>query len=72
MGTFPRGHHARHCRRHNERELKIGTVTTTQPTSKIRWYLDPSDSRTLRGIPAIGRNVQGAIPGTRPDTNATP
>ena len=23
----------------------------------------------LRGIPAIGRNVQGAIPGTRPDTN---
>lgn len=25
------------------------------------------DERTLRGIPAIGRNVGGAIPGTRPD-----
>lgn len=28
----------------------------------------PGDERALRGIPAIGRNVQGAIPGTRPDT----
>ena len=24
----------------------------------------------LRGIPAIGRGVQGAIPGTRPDTTS--
>lgn len=28
----------------------------------------PGDERALRGIPAIGRNVQGAILGTRPDT----
>lgn len=28
---------------------------------------DGGDERTLRGIPAIGRNVGGAIPGTRPD-----
>ncbi len=27
----------------------------------------PGDERALRGIPAIGRNVSGAIPGTRPD-----
>lgn len=27
---------------------------------------DAADERTLRGIPAIGRNVGGAIPGTRP------
>lgn len=26
-----------------------------------------ADSRTLRGIPAIGRGVAGAIPGTSPD-----
>jgi hypothetical protein len=27
---------------------------------------DPSDSLTLRGIPAIGRGVAGVIAGTRP------
>lgn len=26
----------------------------------------PGDSRRLRGIPAIGRGVQGCIPGTNP------
>lgn len=26
----------------------------------------PGDERALRGIPAIGRGVAGAIPGTRP------
>ncbi len=26
----------------------------------------PGDERALRGIPAIGRNVAGAIPGTSP------
>lgn len=26
------------------------------------------DSRKLRGIPAIGRNVAGCIPGTNPET----
>jgi hypothetical protein len=28
--------------------------------------IDAGDELTLRGIPAIGRNVGGAIPGTRP------
>jgi hypothetical protein len=28
----------------------------------------PGDPRRLRGIPAIGPNCPGAIPGTRPDT----
>lgn len=27
----------------------------------------PGDTRRLRGIPAIGYGVSGAIPGTRPD-----
>lgn len=30
------------------------------------------DERALRGIPAIGRNVGGAIPGTRPDRMELP
>lgn len=29
----------------------------------------PGDTRKLRGIPAIGPNVTGAIPGTRPGEN---
>lgn len=32
-----------------------------------RTPVDAGDERTLRGIPAIGRSVGGAIPGTRPD-----
>lgn len=31
-------------------------------TSKL-----PGDARALRGIPAIGRSVGGAIPGTNPE-----
>lgn len=38
-------------------------ITSTRPAG---------DERTLRGIPAIGRNVGGAIPGTRPDTAVRP
>jgi hypothetical protein len=29
---------------------------------------DPSDSLTLRGIPAVGRGVAGAIRGTSPES----
>jgi hypothetical protein len=31
-----------------------------------RTQTDAGDERTLRGIPAIGRGVGGAVPGTRP------
>jgi hypothetical protein len=34
-----------------------------------RRYQPPADTRTLRGIPAIGRGVAGAIPGTNPATS---
>lgn len=27
----------------------------------------PGDQRALRGLPAVGRGIGGAIPGTRPD-----
>lgn len=33
-----------------------------------RHAVDGGDERTLRGIPAIGRGVGGAIAGTRPDS----
>ena len=34
--------------------------------SERKHYHDPADTRTLRGIPAIGRGVAGAIMGTNP------
>lgn len=39
---------------------------TTDPTIKRYHATAGGDERRLRGIPAIGRGVQGAIPGTRP------
>lgn len=36
------------------------------PTPIARGATAGGDQRRLRGIPAIGRGVQGAIPGTRP------
>ncbi len=63
MPTFKKGHNARTIL---GREIKIGIIATTTPV-KATWYMDPSDSLTLRGIPAIGRGVAGHIPGTRPD-----
>jgi hypothetical protein len=40
------------------------TINTSAPTAGS----PGGDSRKLRGIPAIGRNVAGAIPGTNPET----
>lgn len=65
MATFKRGHSAKETMM---REVKIGSVAQTGP-GKVTWLVDPSDSLTLRGIPAIGRGVQGAIPGTRPESS---
>lgn len=39
---------------------------TTQKLERPARHVDPADTRTLRGIPAIGRGVAGASPGTSP------
>jgi len=69
--TFARGYWTRktnlkNAELHQRVEREAGIQTTP---GRIHWIVDAGDSRTLRGIPAIGRNVQGAIPGTRPDAN---
>ncbi len=38
-----------------------------QNTDGKKFYSTHGDERRLRGIPAIGRGVTGAIPGTRPE-----
>jgi hypothetical protein len=37
------------------------------PIIKAGGYIPTFDPQDLRGIPAIGRNVTGAIPGTNPE-----
>lgn len=47
------------------RERITRETITDQPHTLTRGTA-PGDARKLRGIPAIGRNVAGAIPGTSP------
>lgn len=63
MSRFRAISHAIHIERH---ALHIAEST---PPVVGDPYRAPGDTRALRGIPAIGRGVQGAIPGTRPDTH---
>lgn len=51
--------------RNNERVIAEACKDQNLPLPS--YGSDPADGRQLRGIPAIGRNVAGAIPGTRPD-----
>jgi hypothetical protein len=46
--------------------VRIALETTTDEPTPGHVYSFLGDERKLRGIPAIGRGVQGAIPGTRP------
>ena len=53
-------------RNYTIRETQAITATNTPITS----HRSPEgDTKRLRGIPAIGKGVEGAIPGTRPDTS---
>ena len=46
--------------------LELARDTTTDNTALTYRVTPAGDERRLRGIPAIGRGVQGHIPGTRP------
>jgi hypothetical protein len=68
MATFTRGHWTRQTHTFNEplrRSLERPIATTP---GAIQFTYSAADWITLRGIPAIGPNVGGAIPGTRPDS----
>lgn len=47
---------------------QLATILNETNTEDLRVYRTTAagDERKLRGIPAIGRNVAGAIPGTSP------
>jgi hypothetical protein len=52
--------------RHNRR--LVGASTSTK-AGKITWTITAVDGISLRGIPAIGRNVRGAVAGSVPGSN---
>lgn len=65
--TLPR-FHAHHQRIDDERKLARILLETGEPapTTQRPGATAGGDERKLRGIPAIGRGVTGAIPGSVP------
>jgi hypothetical protein len=52
--------------RHQERRRIEQAMQDSPQLERKSFGTPPGDERKLRGIPAIGRNVSGAIPGTSP------
>lgn len=69
MATFPLQYRNLELEAHIARlEARIERETAdTSTTSETEGATAGGDERKLRGIPAIGRSVAGAIPGTNPD-----
>jgi hypothetical protein len=53
----------------NARILARITLETAAEGKTLAGATAAGDSRKLRGIPAIGRGVSGAIPGSQPGSN---
>jgi hypothetical protein len=72
MPTFPRGYINYHTNQANQRMLeqldRQETVSVATQTATVVYTYTAADYLTLRGIPAIGEGVQGAMKDTRPDT----
>jgi hypothetical protein len=69
LATFAKGHANKRTHADNAaliRKLQPDNETTTRP-GVVTFTYSAADWITLRGVPAIGIGVQGAIAGTRPD-----
>ena len=64
VATFRRGHSSRTLWAKHQRMLARETGGASTASGKVTWVQDPVD---LRGLPAIGRGVAGAVRGTQPD-----
>jgi hypothetical protein len=53
-----------------ERTVRQAAGNVSTASTAARTSHTAADSKTLRGIPAIGRGVAGVIPGMRPDAIA--
>ena len=69
MPTFPRGYWTNKHLAHNQAvQARITRNSFQTAPGRVTWIVDAGDHHTLRGIPAIGRGVAGAIPGTNPSS----
>lgn len=69
MATFSLQQRHAELDQHNaELLIRIAHDTGATPITPPKPGALPGDEQALRGIPAIGRNVAGAIPGTNPAT----
>ena len=66
MPLLPRFLEQHDERADHARKLERTIVDLGVSLKERKHYHDPADTRTLRGIPAIGRGVAGAIAGTSP------
>lgn len=72
MATFPRGTVAALPARHRRflaRAAQAFTAAADVAPPRTPLYVDPADSHTLRGIPAIGRGVAGHMAQTQPESH---
>jgi hypothetical protein len=67
MTTFTRGHLATRSARNGTPTHQVNrAIGEAEDHTQVYATTLAGDPTTLRGIPAIGRNVTGAIPGTSP------
>lgn len=71
MPEFPRGFSAYQSNVRNAQLIARLARETGGNVREARPVASPADELTLRGIPAIGRGVQGVIRGTQPESEAT-
>lgn len=75
MPTFPRGfvNHQANVRNAQMLEQLAREQSGDMRVERVerQVFRLPADSRTLRGIPAIGRGVMGVVPGTQPEQHVT-
>jgi hypothetical protein len=69
VATFHRGYWTRKADHRNQGLRKSLDRQSQTVAGKVTWIVDPADDRLLRGIPAVGNRLGGAIIGTRPGNN---
>jgi hypothetical protein len=66
VATFRLGSSSRSVFERNKATRRRASGQSQTSAGKLTWIVDPADDRLLRGLPAVGNRLGGAIIGTRP------
>jgi hypothetical protein len=69
VATFRLGSSSNSVFARNEATKREASGQMETVAGKVTWIVDPGDDRLLRGLPAVGNRLGGAILGTRPGSN---